>query len=495
MSTPVSRRQFIKMSAAAASLCAAGGSPSSLLSAQTQPAGKSSMSQPGSKPNVVFVFGDQWRAQALGYAGDPTVKTPNIDRLAASSVNFRQALSGYPVCTPYRGSLLTGQFPMTHGLFINDVPLSNKAVSIAQAFAGGGYQTAYIGKWHVDGSGDRAGYIPPNRRQGFEFWKVLECTHNYNHSPYYAGDSDQKLTWEGYDAIAQTREAQRYINEDVHDKPFLLMLSWGPPHENYFTAPQKYRDMYKPADIKLRPNVPDALAEETRKNLAGYYAHCTALDDCVGDLLETLRKKGLLDNTIFVFTSDHGDMVGSQGQRKKQRPWEESVRIPLLIHWPAGLGSAGRVTDKLIDAPDMMPTLLSLAGLAIPKTVEGRNLSAYVRSDKAIPEDDAVMISCVWPFGQFVRAEGGREYRAVRTQRYTYARDLNGPWLLYDNQTDPNQLKNLVNDPALAAVQAHMEQLLQRELTRQHDELVPGQQWLDKWGYKVNDKGVVPYIN
>ncbi len=130
------------------------------------------------QPNIVFVFGDQWRAQATGYAGDPNVETPNLDALTGESVNFVNALAGCPVCSPYRASLLTGQFPLTHGVFVNDVCLSEESVSLADVYSAAGYDTAYIGKWHIDGHG-RSSYIPPERRQGFDYWKVLECTHNY----------------------------------------------------------------------------------------------------------------------------------------------------------------------------------------------------------------------------------------------------------------------------------------------------------------------------
>ncbi|MGB1717243.1 MAG: sulfatase-like hydrolase/transferase, partial [Candidatus Latescibacterota bacterium] len=205
------------------------------------------------KPNVILVFGDQWRAQALGYAGDPNVQTPHLDGLAAESLNFRNAVSGCPVCCPARASLLTGQSPLEHRVIVNDVPLGDRATSIAQAFAAGGYDTAYIGKWHVDGQG-RSNYIPPERRQGFDYWKVLECTHDYNNSFYYAGDSDEKLRWEGYDAIEQTRDAQAYLRDRSGEDPFLMVLSWGPPHDPYQTAPQAYRDLYDPAALQLRPN-------------------------------------------------------------------------------------------------------------------------------------------------------------------------------------------------------------------------------------------------
>ena len=444
------------------------------------------------RPNVIFVFGDQWRAQATGYAGNPDVQTPNLDRLASESVNFTHAVAGCPVCSPYRASFLTGQQPLTHGVFLNDVCLSDEAVSIARAYKQAGYETAYIGKWHLDGHG-RHGHIPPERRQGFEFWKVLECTHDYNHSDYYAGDSDEMLTWEGYDAVAQTREAQQYVRDHADGGPFFLVISWGPPHAPYDTAPQEFRDLYDPATITLRPNVPPEAEAAARRDLAGYYAHCTALDTCLGDLRATLADCDIEDDTIFVLTSDHGDMLGSQGQTKKQRPWDESIRVPFLLRYPRGLGDGGRVVEKFIDAPDLMPTLLSLAGVGIPETVEGEDLSDYARG-KPAPSDDAVLIGCPAPFGQFERHNhGGREYRGVRTHRYTYTRDLTGPWLLYDNQEDPYQQTNLCNDPVAADVQATLEALLQRKLAEAADEFLPADQYIARWGYTVNENGTVPY--
>ena len=134
-----------------------------------------------SRPNVVFVFGDQWRAQSTGYAGNSVVQTPNLDRLAKQSLNFTHAVSGCPVCSPARASLLTGQNPLSHGVFVNDVPLDHQSMSIGQSFKQGGYKTAYIGKWHVNGNG-RSNYIPPDQRLGFDHWQVLECTQNYNQS-------------------------------------------------------------------------------------------------------------------------------------------------------------------------------------------------------------------------------------------------------------------------------------------------------------------------
>jgi arylsulfatase A-like enzyme len=332
-----------------------------------------------------------------------------------------------PVCCPYRACLLTGQYPLTHGVFVNDVPLRPNGTTIAEAFVGSGYDTAYIGKWHVEGHG-RSSYIPPERRLGFEYWKVLECTHNYNRSYYYNGDSDQKQLWEGYDAIAQTRDAQAYIESHGGDKPFFLVLSWGPPHDPYDTAPPEFAHLYDPEKIILRENVPPEMAETARRWLAGYYAHCTALDACVGDLLETLRSSGLEEDTIFVFASDHGDMLGSQGEHHKQRPWDESIRVPFLLRYPGLEGWQQRPVDALLDAPDIMPTLLGLCGLPIPVSVEGRDFSPVVRGG-ADSSDGAALLLMPHPFGQWTRQQGGREYRGVRTKRYTYVRDLGGPWL------------------------------------------------------------------
>ncbi len=443
------------------------------------------------RPNVVFVFADQWRAQATGYAGDVNTRTPNLDRLAGRSVNFTNAVSCCPVCSPYRASLVMGQYPLTHGVFLNDVPLRREATSLAEVYREAGYQTAYIGKWHLDGD-RRSAFIPRQRRQGFEFWKVLGCTHAYNNSFYYA-DEDVKLKWEGYDSIAQTREAQRYIRDHANSSPFLLVLSWGPPHDPYETAPQKYRDMIKAESIVLRPNVPEESKDKARQAAAGYYAHIAALDDCVGDLRETIRQAGIERDTIFVFTSDHGDMLYSHGCQNKQRPYDESIRVPFLLRYPALLGENGATIDMPINAPDLMPTLLGLCGIPIPATVEGKDFSGVLKGSPA--PDSAALIACYAPFGQWTRARGGREYRGVRTRQYTYVRDLNGPWLLYDNQNDPYQLKNLCNAPEHAALQTRLDALLSERLKETKDEFLPAGDYIAKWAYEVDDSGTVRYTN
>ena len=443
------------------------------------------------KPNIVVVLADQWRTQAFGFAGDPNVKTPNFDRLAGESIRFVNAVSGMPVCSPTRASLLTGQRPLTHGVFLNDVPLNPDAVSLPKVLKAAGYETAAIGKWHVDGHG-RSVYIPRERRQGFDYWKVLECTHNYTDSIYY-GDTSDKLHWSGYDALDQTRDACAFLTRHAAAKqPFLLWLAWGPPHDPYLTAPEKYRALYDPATLVLRPNVPEKVVAQARKNLAGYYAHCSALDDAMGEILAKLRETGLAENTILVFSADHGDMLGSQGVWKKQKPFDESARVPLLIRWPAGLGAQARQLDAPINSEDVMPTLLGLVGVPVPPSVEGLDFSGYLRGGVA-PGDGATVLTCVAPFGEFERRTGGKEYRGLRTTRHTYVRDLTGPWLLFDNEKDPYQQHNLVGEPESATLQAELEEKLQRKLKANGDAFLPAADYIAKWGWKVDANGTVPY--
>jgi arylsulfatase A-like enzyme len=224
--------------------------------------------------------------------------------------------------------------------------------------------------------------------------------------------------------------------------------------------------MYRPDTLKLRPNVPPELEAATRKDLAGYYAHCTALDDALAELLQALRESGQAGNTIFLFTADHGDMLGSQGMARKQKPYEESVRVPMLIRWPAGY-QGGRAVDAPISTEDVMPTLVSLAGLPIPPSADGLSYAEFLRGGTD-PSDGAALIACPSPFGEW---------------------DLNGPWLHFDNTTDPYQQHNLAGQPEHAKLQAEMEERLQKKLRAAHDDFRPGPEYLAKWKWQVNENG------
>jgi len=484
MEKNIPRRAFLKETASAAAIALIG--QNSTGCAVT---GIAKQKDHQNKPNLIFVFADQWRAQDLGYAGNPQVQTPHLDRLAKESINLTNAVSGCPVCCPYRASLMTGQHPLTHGVFMNDVPLSNNAVSIAQAYNNAGYHTAYIGKWHLNGP-ERTAYTPRDKRQGFKFWQAMECTHEYNQSYYYA-DENVKLLWKGYDAIDQTEHAQKYIKEHA-EKPFALFLSWGPPHEPYHTAPEQYRKIFENININLRPNIPEHDRRKARTDIAGYYAHMAALDDCMGKLLNTLKETRLEKNTILVFTSDHGDMLYSHGKTKKQQPWDESIKVPFLLRYPAVLGTHAKNIDTPIGTPDIMPTLLGLSNIEIPNTVEGNDYSPLLKGTGKI-DNDAVIITCPAPFGQWQRAVGGKEYRGIRTRRYTYTRDLNGPWLLYDNQNDPYQLDNLCDKPEHTGLQKKLDDILTKKLSETSDQFLPAPQYIKKWGYIVDKTETIPF--
>lgn len=445
------------------------------------------------KPNVLYILVDQWRAQATGYAGDKNVYCPNLDRLASESINVRNAISGMPVCTPHRASLMTGQYPLTHGLFMNDVLLDTNKTTIAKVYKKHGYTTGYVGKWHLDGHG-RNTYIPPTRQQGFGYWKALECTHDYNNSAYYAGDSKQKMFWKGYDVIAQTNDVCNYLEAQAKTpNPFLLFISIGSPHDPYQTAPEQYRKMFENKDIVINENVPIEKREKAKNDLKGYYAHIAAIDDCIGKMWQTLKDLGIEDNTIIVFSSDHGDLLGAHGAWNKQQPYEESIRVPFLIHYPQLFGKTAKVSNALLNSPDIMPTLLGISNLPIPSSVEGIDFSAILKGTKK-DKVKQTLISCAQPFGQWARRMGGKEYRGIVTHQYTYTRDLNGPWLLFDNLKDPLQLNNLIGNAKYNTIQKKLDANLKNELRKRKDDFKPGLEYVKQWNYVVDETETVPYI-
>ena len=443
------------------------------------------------KPNVVFVLTDQWRAQATGYSGDPNLigKTPNLDRIADSGINFRNAISTTPVCTPYRAALLTGQYPTTTGMIFNDLHLPEEAHTMAEMFKESGYATAYIGKWHLDGM-MRDQVTPPERRQGFEYWKALECSHEYNELFYYEGDSPEKKQWDGYGPYAETDDAISYIEQKADgDKPFLLVLAFGTPHFPHHSAPEGMRELFSPGDIVLRGNVTDDQAESARNEAAGYYAHIAALDTSIGKLHEAIEMAQISDNTIFLFTSDHGEMMGSHGwwPKQKQVAWAESVKVPFLLQYPARYGTEKIVVDAPINTPDILPTLLAMAGLPIAIGIEREDMTYAIDNDDAA-RDKAALIMNVCPFaGDF------DEYRGVYTRRFSYVETLDGPSMLFDMGNDPLQMNNLVDSPEHEELQKRMRLSLERELEKAGDEFMPRQYYIDKWNYRLNEYGHIPY--
>jgi arylsulfatase A-like enzyme len=381
---------------------------------------------------------------------------------------------------------MTAQYPLTHGVFINDVELKPKSPTLAEVFARAGYQTGFIGKWHLYGSPDgnygrRLAYIPPDKRLGFDYWKACECSHDYNHSLYYEGNDPTPKYWPGYDANSQTDDACGFIAREAASKqPFFLFLSLGPPHFPYETAPEPFRSRYADWRIQLRPNVPDDRKKEAEGILRGYYAHMAALDTCLERLLSALNRARVAEDTIVIFTSDHGDMMWSQGITTKLHPWDESIRVPFLVRYPRKLGRKGRQVRTPLNQPDVMPTLLRLAGLEIPGEVQGTDYSPLLSgAEQRNPR--AALLSLPVPITE-ARRWGFAEYRGVRTEQYTYVRSIHGPWLLYDNAADPYQMRNLIGRPEAGAMQAALDRDLNARLKEIGDDFLPAEEYVRRAG-------------
>ena len=420
-----------------------------------------------------------------------------IDTFAAESVNYEQAIAGTPVCCPSRASFLTGQYAHEHGVYVNDVPLQAEGPAVAEVFASSGYSTGYIGKWHLMGSpdgwfGQRSAFVPPEERLGFQYWKAGECSHDYWNSIYYEGDDTQPKVWEGYDAFSQTDDAVQFMKDSTkRDDPFFLTVSYGPPHFPLETAPPEFREMYADREIELRANVPLRDRDQAVMDLRGYYAHMAAIDQCFETLLRALDDLGLSSDTIVVFTSDHGDMMWSQGLEYKLVPWEESIAVPLLVRVP---DRTPGVSSALFNSPDLMPTLLGLAGLAIPDGLSGKDMSrSMVAEGSAYLTMPASFSSMRW--------YGFDEYRGVRDERYTYVETREGPWLLYDRVDDPYQLKNLVADPSQREVLDRLADQVRQWRVALDDEFLEGEEYIrrdelehhftvnEPWGYSVDPNG------
>ena len=206
----------------------------------------------------------------------------------------------------------------------------------------------------------------------------------------------------------------------------------------------------------------------------------------MGDILDAVEKEGLSENTIIVFTSEHGDMLFSKGVLRKQRPYDESIKVPMLIRYPKKL-SKPRIIKGPINTPDLLPTLLGLSEIKIPKNIEGTDFSKYLIQDIDISNDGALIMLPV-PFHEWQFMNGGREFRGIRTERYTYVKDLVGPWLLYDNQIDPYQQTNLVNLPQYKNLRNSMEKILLAKLKQTKDEFLPADYYMTKWDYLYDNK-------
>jgi len=430
--------------------------------------------------NLLVIFGDEMRGQAMGCAGDPNVRTPHMDRLAREGCRFTRAYANTPVCTPARGTILTGLYPLQHGAIVNDLPIRTDVRSIAHELKSGGYRCGYVGKWHLAGI-PRYKFIPPGpERLGFDdYWAVWNCHHDYMDPKYFLDDPEPVFA-EGYEPTVQTDLALGFMDDHTAHhagRPFCLFLSWGPPHSPYVPWPPGMEGSYDPAKLALPPNCPDT--ECNRRDLAGYYAHITALDAELGRILAYLDAHGLRQNTLVVFLSDHGSMLGSQGHYHKQQPWAESVMVPLIMRAP-GIVPKGAESNLLIGLLDLAPTLLGLLTRPIPTRMQGRDLSPQIAWGGRTPNRVLYLADQVTV--DQANLQGIKPWRGVKTSRYTYARNVDGPWLLFDDEQDPHQMRNLLDEPRMADVCADLEEELARQMDRFGDRLLDKEDAIREWG-------------
>jgi arylsulfatase A-like enzyme len=427
-----------------------------------------SAKEPVKQPNLLFVFPDQFRAQGMGFTKEDPVKTPNIDKLASQGVVFTNAVSNRPVCTPYRGMLMTGKYCFSTNLQTNCNTHSRKyqnflredETCFSDILKAGGYYCGYIGKWHLDApKGPDADdwqnsiwdtYTPPGRkRHGFDFWHAYGCYGDHLNPHYWVNDSpaEDTLFAGKWSPEHEANVAIRFIEANT-DKPWALFISMNPPHPPYDQVPDKYKSLYQDIPVEKllnRPNVPkDQKGDVARKSVADYFAAISGVDEQFGRILEALEASGQAKNTIVIFTSDHGETMGSHGLMQKTVWYEESFRIPLIIRWPTKLKPGTK--NVHVSVPDMMPSLLSLMGLKdrIPPQVEGENLADCFLGEKAEGPGFTLYLLC-----QPESSLGGM--RGLRNDRYTFViqRDNEGKetgLLLFDNKADPFQLKNIANE-------------------------------------------------
>jgi len=379
--------------------------------------------EPGRKrPNVLFVFSDMQRAYSMGCYGDANARTPVLDAFAREGARLDAALSNTPVCCPYRACLMTGQYAHHHGMMSNGVDFVPKVKCVAETFRDAGYETGYSGKWHLE-----AGAKGGDRRIGFPAEKTPYGYYQTNRKSEVVTDVALKFIAEKSKAAA----------------PWIMFVSYILPHTPY-KAPEGYREHF--TKITIPPNVPAGAATEyAKRNLPEYYGMIESLDVEFGRILKALAGAGVADDTIVVYTSDHGDMVGAHGLEAKRWPYEESARIPLLIRYPRAI-RAGTVIADPFGSPDVYPTLAGLAGVQAPRGLDGADFSPLFRGETTKPPRDYVYLEMAYAY---VPWPG---WRALRTRQFMYARTKDKPWLLFDLAADPWEMKNLVDDPSKQAL-------------------------------------------
>ncbi len=431
--------------------------------------------QPFPRPNIVFILVDDLRWDALGVAGHPFVKTPNIDRIAKEGVTFRNTFVTTPLCSPSRASFLTGQYAHKHNIVGNEKPqilnpLSFKLTTFPMLLQRAGYETAYIGKWHM-GNDDAP-------RPGFDRWVSFKGQGVYNDQVINFDGKAEKVP--GYMTDLLSDHAVEFVKRR-RAKPFMLYLAHKAIH-GPFTPAERHKDLYADQAIKRAPNAQDMLEGKPmlrrtvgerpaarpgggpNGELIRNQMRClTAIDEGVGRLLKVLEETAQLDNTVIIFTSDNGYFWGEHGLGDKRAAYEESIRVPLFVRYPKMIkpSGAGATREQAALNVDIAPTLLELAGAPIPKEMHGRSLAPLFKGDS--PKWRDAFLTEYFAEERFPNIASWRAVRATRW-KYIHYTELEGADELYDLKADPGEMKNLIADPGAQQALKEMKRELQRLL-------------------------------
>lgn len=407
------------------------------------------------RPDIIFIFSDQQRADTVN-----AEVTPNLVRFAQEGDLFDSAYTCQPVCGPARACLQTGEYPNKNGCITNGVPMKKEDVHLADVFNEGGYDTAYIGKWHLASKGleYRKKGVPEELRGGYKYWlaaDLLEFSSNGSGGTLWDNDCNE-VTFKGVRADRMTDFAIDYINSE-HEKPYFLFLSYLEPHHQNtsgrFECPKGAADKFKgtpyPDDLKGLPG-------DYVFHYPSYLACCETLDKDVARIVEALKSSGRYDDTLIIYTSDHGCHFRTRNIEYKRSCHSASTHIPLIVFGGA-YGKDFGDPSRLISLIDLPPTVLAAAGLKAPAQFQGVAMQSGEKRD------------CV-----FVHISESGNGRCVITDRYVYSvmsgrnydTNVYKDDYLYDRQTDKAERKNLINDPAYADVKKKLRELLTREMVK-----------------------------
>lgn len=459
------------------------------------------------RPNIVFIFDDQYRQDMSKF-----IPTPGADRMAREGMTFTNSFSTVPLCTPYRGMLMTGRYPTHSGLVMNWVhanPVLNPNC-LANVFAKAGYETGFLGKWHL-AAGLRVAsglyeskpevekayrkahpdteFVPPGRqRLGFNFWQAYNFHADFNDYWYYE-NAPRKIYSRKYETETIFDQAADFIEKHKDQgKAFLLVVAPHPPHPPFSpeSLPKGYLDKVPPAaELYCPPNVPKAGSPRSLEDLRGYLAMAMNFEDNFVRLMDYLDRSGASRNTILVFTSDHGEMHGSHGRTDKMVPYTEAVNIPLVMRWPGRI-PAGTVSDTMYTPMDHLPTLCGLAGLKPPSEVDGEDLSGDALGQDCSSRSRVLMANYTSHWDFFQTNTHWPEWRGVRTKWFTYVKWLTGAEELYDNLEDPYQMRNLAGDRAVAKNLRELRWHLKELMTTAHDDFLSGREYAEWYDNERN---------